>query len=78
MSSTKPTFPAEKHQALRDELKAYFLDELDLEIGSLQTDLLIEFLTKNVGQHFYNQGVMDAQQVIKEKAADLVLLLNDE
>jgi uncharacterized protein (DUF2164 family) len=69
------TLSKEKKQELRLAIQAYFLDELEIEIGDLQADFFIEFLDKQVGNLYYNAGVMDAMSVIKEKTEDLDLLM---
>lgn len=71
------SLPPTYREIIRGELKAYFLDEMEQEIGDLQLDLLIDFLTKNIGVHFYNNGITDAIQAMKEKTDDLVLLLKE-
>jgi uncharacterized protein (DUF2164 family) len=76
---TNPDFQFTKEQteALRDSLKKYFADEYELEIGDLQADFFIEFLNKQVGKEYYNRGVLDTIEALKEKSADLVLLIKD-
>lgn len=71
------TLTKEQKQDLIDHLKTYFDHELDVELGDLQADLFLEFLNTNVGKHFYNQGVTDTIQALREKAEDLQLLLKD-
>ncbi len=80
--SSKPAqsdlnFTKEELQDLREAIQAYFLDELDMEIGTLQADLFIEFLQTNVGKQFYNRGVQDTIKALREKTEDLVLLLKE-
>jgi len=70
-------FTKEQTEVLRDALKKYFADEFELEIGDLQADLFIEFLNKQVGKEYYNRGVLDTIEALKEKSADLVLLIKD-
>lgn len=70
-------FSKEKLQDLRDQLKTYFSDELDVEIGDLQADLFIDFLSITIGKDFYNQGVADTVAALKEKSDDLLLLIKE-
>ncbi len=77
-SSSSPfQLPPERLEQLRADLKAYFLDEMDIEISTFQTDSLIEFLQEQVGKHFYNQGVSETIQAVKDNADDLVMLLKE-
>lgn len=75
----KPSFQftPEQQADLRRALNQYFTTELEIEIGDLQTDLLIEFLNNQVGRFYYNQGITDAIATIKERADDLVLLIKE-
>jgi uncharacterized protein (DUF2164 family) len=70
-------FSKEQLEELRASLKAYFLDELDMEVGDLQVDLFIDFFNQNIGKQYYNLGVTETIQAIKEKADDLMLLVRD-
>ena len=67
----------EQHEELRAALQAYLLDQLDMEVGTLQTDLFIEFLSEQIGKTFYNLGVTDTIAAVREKSEDLVLLLKE-
>lgn len=71
------SFPDEQLKIMREQIQAYFLDELEMEIGDLQSDLFIEFLNVKIGSQYYNLGVDDAIQAIKDKAEDLHLLKKD-
>lgn len=70
-------FSKEKEEELRNTIKSYFLDELDMEIGDLQANLFVEFLNENVGKHYYNLGVTDSIQMVKEQAENLVMLVKE-
>jgi uncharacterized protein (DUF2164 family) len=76
---TQPQFKFSKEElsAIRQTIQAYFLDELDIEIGDLQADLFIEFLNTQIGREYYNLGVRDVIAAIKDKTDDLVLLIKD-
>jgi uncharacterized protein (DUF2164 family) len=70
-------FSKEQTDELRAAIQGYFLDELDLEIGTLQADLFIAFLNEKIGKHYYNLGVTDTIAALKDKAEDLVLLMKE-
>ncbi len=53
---------------LRDRLK----DEHDLELGQFDTLDLLDFLAETLGPIYYNQGLYDAQVVLRKRADDLV------
>jgi uncharacterized protein (DUF2164 family) len=67
----------ERKEEIREVLKKYFAEELEIELSSLQADIFIEFLSNHVGKHYYNLGVLDVIAAIKEKSEDLVLLMKE-
>ena len=60
----------------RDEMisliKNYFLKERDEEIGDLAAGLILDFILEKLAPEFYNQGVYDSHQYIKDAAEDLL------
>jgi len=67
----KITFSKEERAALSAALRRYFSDELDQEIGALQAELLLYFLTDHIGPVFYNRGLLDAEAALMKKMDDL-------
>ena len=56
---------------LAREIKRYLDDDLDIDIGNMDAELLVDFLTPTVGARFYNLGLKDAQALFARKAEDL-------
>lgn len=53
----------------------HFLDrELDVEIGNMDAEQLIDYLIPSLGGRFYNLGLRDAQALLARKVDDI----NDE
>lgn len=50
-------------RALRGHLKA----ELDVEIGGLDAELLLDFMAERLGPRFYNQGLRDAATALAKR-----------
>ena len=46
--------------ALARTLRAYLKDELDVEIGGLDAEFLLDVMAERLGPRFYNQGLRDA------------------
>lgn len=65
MSSIKFS-PAETEQ-LVTKIQSYFAKELDQDLGQFDAEFLLDFFAKEVGAHFYNRGLFDAQTVISAK-----------
>ncbi|MGS4885593.1 DUF2164 domain-containing protein [Roseibium sp. MB-4] len=59
---------------LNQQIRQYLSDELDTDIGNMEADFLIDFLTKSLGASFYNLGLKDAQALLARKMDDI----NDE
>jgi uncharacterized protein (DUF2164 family) len=56
------------------QIKRHLDQELDLEIGNMDAEFLIDFLSTSLGAHFYNLGLKDAQSLFARKVDDV----NDE
>lgn len=59
-----------RKQAL-DEIKKYFLEKREEEIGQLAAELLLDIMLEKVGAAIYNQGIRDAHTFMSEKIEDL-------
>ena len=54
----------DRKKALVDGLIAYIDDEWEQEIGLLKAELLLDFLTDNMGKELYNRGVTDSRKFV--------------
>ena len=59
------------------EIKTYFQNELDYDIGAFEAEFLIEFFAKQIGAHYYNQGLSDAHQLFSEKSEEISYLIQE-
>ncbi len=50
-------------RALCDHLRA----EFDLDIGRMDAQLLLDFISERLGPHYYNQGLHDARAHLHAK-----------
>lgn len=50
--------------------RAFLSDELDLDIGALQAEMLIDRLAEILGPVFYNQGLRDAHDAVRRRMED--------
>ena len=64
-------FTTEQKEETVIKIKAYFESELDSDIGGFDAEFLLEFFAKEIGGHFYNRGLQDANNLIKEQMASL-------
>lgn len=65
------TFSREETAAITAKLRAYFRDELEIDLATLPAEMLVDFLGREIGPFFYNRGLYDAQAVVVAKAEDI-------
>jgi len=65
MSTIK--FSSTETDQLVTKIQSYFAKELDQDLGQFDAEFLLDFFSKEVGAHFYNRGLFDAQTVIAAK-----------
>jgi uncharacterized protein (DUF2164 family) len=67
MNMSEIKFSSEQKTLLIQKLQQYFSNELEQELAQFDADFLLDFFTKEMGNHFYNQGIYDAQRLLSEK-----------
>jgi len=72
-----PLTKEQKENAIH-KIKEYLEENFEIDIGGLQAEIFIDFITKNIGIYYYNQAVADSLSFMTEKANDLYLLMKDE
>ena len=55
-----------------EQLKGYFREEMDGDLGTFEAEFLLEFISKEIGPYFYNQGLYDAQAVVSKSIDNVV------
>ena len=53
--------------ALARTLRAHLKDELDVEVGGLEAEFLLDFLAERLGPRFYNLGLRDAATALAKR-----------
>jgi len=53
--------------ALARALKAWLARELDVEVGGLEAEFLLDFLVDRIGPRFYNLGLRDAATALAKR-----------
>lgn len=69
------TLSKEERADAIEKLTEYLDQNLDIELGNLQGELLLDFLSEKIGIYYYNQGVSDSIKMMNEKVEDLYLLI---
>lgn len=62
--------PEQKEQAV-DKLKHYFDSEMGQDLGQFEAEFLLDFIGKEIGAYFYNQGLQDAGALMEKKLEDI-------
>ncbi|MBX9576188.1 MAG: DUF2164 domain-containing protein [Caulobacteraceae bacterium] len=60
----------EERRAAAARLRALLAEQLDVEIGGLEAEALLDGLSREVGAVFYNRALADARAVVAAKAED--------
>ncbi|WP_288367599.1 DUF2164 domain-containing protein [uncultured Alcanivorax sp.] len=74
---TEITFSQDQKARMVSKIKAYFEDEIQQEIGGFEAEFLIDFFATELGPHFYNRGLFDAQQVLTEKMDEVGYVMQE-
>ncbi len=62
----------EKREELNDEIKNYFYEERDEELGDLGANMILEFFMDKLAIEFYNQGIYDSYKYMMDRTEDLL------
>ena len=60
-------FSKDEREALVKRIQLYFREELDQDLSQFRADFLLDFFIEEIGPHFYNRALLDAQAVIDER-----------
>lgn len=71
MKMKRLTLSKEQREQAVSDLKEFFLNQRDEEIGDLQATLFLDFFTEKLAPIFYNLGLNDAKAMLEEKLEDL-------
>jgi len=61
----------ERKSVLVGKVRKYLSEEFDLEAGGFEVEFFIDFLAREMGAGFYNQGLHDAQAIVSSKLEDI-------
>ncbi|MCL2049706.1 MAG: DUF2164 domain-containing protein [Defluviitaleaceae bacterium] len=68
----------EQKQTATNKLRDYLYENFDTEIGNMQSDFFLDYISENIGAYYYNKGIADAMAFIADKTEDMYLLMKDE
>ena len=62
-------FTPTRRQELIERVRTYCGDELSIELGRFE--FLVDFFNREIGPHYYNQGLLDAQAALLKRLDDV-------
>jgi uncharacterized protein (DUF2164 family) len=65
-------FDKETRDQLSRGLRRRLKDTLDVEIDPFDALDLLDFLSETLGPHYYNQGLHDAQAIVKDRVDAII------
>ena len=74
---TQITLTKQQTDQIVSKVKAYFTEELNQEIGGFEAEFLIDFFAKEIGPHFYNNGLSDAQKLFTQQLEEANYLVEE-
>lgn len=70
-------FSKRERELIAIKLQNYFESELDHDLGGLEADLLLNFLSESLGSFYYNRGLYDAEAILKSRTDDITSAILD-
>ncbi|MFN5378031.1 MAG: DUF2164 domain-containing protein [Ignavibacteria bacterium] len=64
-------FSLQEREALAQRVREYLSTDLNIELGRFDAEFLVDFFTKEIGAHYYNHGLYDAQAALEKRIDDL-------
>lgn len=64
-------FKPEQKRLMIEQIQTYFYEERGEELGEIAAERFLEFMSEELGSHFYNKGVGDAKNLVEQKMMNL-------
>ncbi|MGH1473951.1 DUF2164 domain-containing protein [Yersinia proxima] len=65
------TFTREQTHRMTYKLQRYLEQEHNIELEDFDAEFLLQFISRELGAHFYNQGINDAIAQVEAKILDI-------
>ena len=65
------TFTREQTQRMARKIQDYLEQNLSIELEDFYAEFLLEFISRELGAHYYNQGINDAIAQVEAKMLDI-------
>jgi uncharacterized protein (DUF2164 family) len=67
----------EQRKSASKLIKEYIAEHFETEIGGLQADIFLDYITEHIGGLYYNHAVADVMKEMHDRVDDLFLLMKD-
>ena len=67
----KIEFDQQQKEVMVTRLQDYMASELDVELGQFDAEFLLDFISNELGGHFYNKGIQDARAVFEQRVQSI-------
>lgn len=64
-------FTREQTQRMARKIQRYLEQEHSIELEDFDAEFLLEFISRELGAHYYNQGIYDAIAQVEAKVLDI-------
>ncbi|AJJ61779.1 DUF2164 domain-containing protein [Yersinia aldovae] len=65
------TFSREQTQRMARKIQEYLEQEHNIELEDFDAEFLLQFISSELGAHYYNQGINDAIAQVEAKMLDI-------
>jgi uncharacterized protein (DUF2164 family) len=71
------SFTRDETVAIAGRIKQWLDEELGIEVGGFDAELLLDFMAREFGPRFYNQALLDAQALIAQRTEAIAEALTE-
>ena len=71
------TFPADQRSRITNALREYLREHFELDPGQFDTEFLLDFISREFGALYYNQGLRDAQAQLSRRIDDVLVVIDE-
>ncbi len=68
----------ENEERLLGSIQRFFSSEMDQDIGTLKSRLLLDFCLRELGPSIYNQAISDAQSHLHDRVTELDISCHEQ
>jgi uncharacterized protein (DUF2164 family) len=68
----------ESHEEAVASIQRYFEENMDEPIGNIAAGGLLDYFLEEIGPSIYNKAVVDVQERVQERVAELDVEVNEE